>query len=226
MASTEFVDPYLDPHTGLLRNLVGALDDPALVAAEGALVFARAVQLLDHPRKPTGDLAELRAIHRYLFQDVFDWAGQIRTVDIRKRAGNASFFLPVSMIQRAAGFAAEELRQNNELRGMSRDQFVDRLAYHYDSFNYIHPFREGNGRTQRAFWSRVARDAGWQLDWRPVQGEVNDEASRAGHEDGDLEPLRAMFDVVVGDAPVHGDRGASWKKDERRRLGIAGDTNR
>jgi len=71
MASTEFVDPYLDPETGLLRNLVGARDNATLIAAEGALVFARAVQLLDRPVAPTGDLAELRAIHRFLFQDLF-----------------------------------------------------------------------------------------------------------------------------------------------------------
>lgn len=61
-SSTEFVDPYLDPETGLLRNLVGARDNTTHVAAEGALVFARAVQLLDRPAKPTGDLTELRAI--------------------------------------------------------------------------------------------------------------------------------------------------------------------
>lgn len=75
MASTEFVDPYLDPETGLLRNKVGAQTKVALDEAEGDLSFARLVQLMDHPVKPTGDLDELRAIHRHLFQDVYDWAG-------------------------------------------------------------------------------------------------------------------------------------------------------
>lgn len=220
MASTEFVDPYLDPETGLLRNLVGARDNATLVAAEGALVFARAVQILDRPPKPTGDLGELRAIHRFLFQDIFGWAGQIRTVDIRKKAENSGFFLPVAIIERAAGFAAEELRADHGLRGMSRDHFVDRLAYHYDSFNYIHPFREGNGRTQRVFWSRIARDAGWQLDWRPVHGAVNDEASRAGHEDNNLQPLREMFHLVVSQASDADRADDSWKRDEQQRLGI------
>lgn len=135
MASTDFVDPYLDPETGLLRNLVGARENATLIAAEGTLVYARAVQLLDQPPKPTSDLAELRAIHQLLFQDLFDWAGQIRTVDIRKRAENSGFFLPVSIIERAAGFAADEFRADNQLRNMSRDQFIDRLIYHYDSFN-------------------------------------------------------------------------------------------
>lgn len=153
MDSTEPVDPYLDPETGLLRNKVGARTRTALDEAEGDLSFARLVQLMDRPVRPTGDLDELRAIHRHLFQDIYDWAGQLRTVDIRKSVEGAQFFLPVSMIERAAVFAERELRADNMLCGMSRDHFIERLAYHYDSFNYTHPFREGNGRTQRVFWT-------------------------------------------------------------------------
>jgi cell filamentation protein len=82
--SEEFLNPYLDPETGILRNLVGARTKGSLGDAEGSLSFARLVQLMDRPAKPTGDLTELRAIHRNLFQDLYDWAGQIRTVDIRK----------------------------------------------------------------------------------------------------------------------------------------------
>lgn len=223
MASTEFVDPYLDPETGLLRNLVAARDNATLIAAEGALVFARAVQLLDRLVAPTGDLAELRAIHRFLFQDLFDWAGLLRTVDIRKNVERSEFFLPVSLIERAARFTVEELRTDRELRGMSRDQFVERLAHHYDQLNYIHPFREGNGRAQRVFWSRIARDAGWQLDWRVVQGDVNDEACRIAIESGDHGPLRAMFILAVTVAPDASDRDDAWKRDEKDRLGLARD---
>ncbi|MFZ2482207.1 MAG: Fic family protein [Propioniciclava sp.] len=164
MASTEFVDPYLDPECGILRNKVGARTKVALDDAEGDLSFARLMQLMDHPPKATGDLDELRAIHRHLFQDVYVWAGEVRIVDVRKNVEGADWFLPVSMIGRAAGYAAEELRSDNHLRGLDRESFIERLAYHYDQFNYIHPFREGNGRTQRVFWNRVGRDAGWQLD--------------------------------------------------------------
>lgn len=135
MASSEFVDPYLDPETGLLRNKVGARTKVALDEAEGDLAFARLIQLMDHPPKATGDLEELGAIHRHLFQDVYEWAGELRTVDIRKNVEGAEYFLPVSMIGRAASYAAEELRADNALRGMDRDQFIERLAYHYDQLN-------------------------------------------------------------------------------------------
>lgn len=118
-ALTEFVDPYLDPETGLLRNKVGARTQQALDLMEGDLSFTRLVQLMEHPVPPTSDLNELRAIHRHLFQDVYDWAGELRTVDIRKNVEGAQFFLPVSMIGRASVYCAEELRADGELRGMT-----------------------------------------------------------------------------------------------------------
>jgi cell filamentation protein len=167
--SEEFLDPYLDPETGILRNLIGARTKKSLEDAEGSLSFARLVQLRDRPAKPTGDLAQLRAIHRHLFQDLYDWAGQIRTVDIRKN--------------------------------------VD-----------IHPFREGNGRVQRVFWNRIALAAGWQLDWRPVHGDVNDRASRAASDQRDLGPLHAMFDQIVTPAPPARNRGRTWREAERQRM--------
>ncbi|MFV0320640.1 MAG: Fic/DOC family protein [Microbacterium sp.] len=214
----DFIDPYLDPESGLLRNLVGAQTKSALDDAEGALSFTRLVQLMDRPVKPTGDLDELRAIHRHLFQDAYAFAGELRTVDIRKNEEGAQFFLPVSMIERAAMFAAGELREDNALRGLSREKFIDRLAYHYDAFNYIHPFREGNGRTQRVFWNRVASTEGWQLDWRAVRGATNDEACRAASERRDFGPLREMVDQIVTKATPWLERDETWREAERARL--------
>jgi cell filamentation protein len=218
MASTDFVDPYLDPDTGVLRNKVGARTQVVLDDAEGDLSFARLMQLMDHPPKATGDLNELRATHGLLFQDVYEWAGQVRTVDVRKNVEGAEFFLPVSIIERAAAFAAEELRADNHLQGLDRDRFVDRLAHHYDQFNYIHPFREGNGRAQRVLWNRIARDAGWQLDWRGVRGATNDQASRAASDQRDLGPLREMFSGIVTKAAPAAERDAAWHAAERARL--------
>jgi hypothetical protein len=83
---------------------------------------------------------------------------------------------------------------------------------------YIHPFREGNGRTQRVFLNRIARDAGWQLDWRGVRGEVNDQACRAASERQDLGPLRSMFDQIVMEATPESARDDAWHAAERARL--------
>lgn len=199
MASTEGggQDPYLDPGTGLLRNNPGLGEQRALDAFEAERTEIRALQLLQSPPAFTGDLKHLQAIHRHLFQDVYDWAGQLRTVDIAKQDGE--HFMPMSLLQRGAGYAFDELRQDSFLRGMQPDRFVARLAHHYDQINYLHPFREGNGRTQRMFWSQVAVEAGYELDWSHVSGAVNDHASRAAHEQRDLDPLRDMFRQVVLD---------------------------
>jgi len=193
----DFVDPYLDPATGILKNLVGVATQAELDAVEGDLVPIRALRLAAEPPKPTGDLAELRVIHRFLFSPIYGWAGELRTVDIRKNVEGADYFVPVSMIERAAGFAADELRADDYLRGMDRATFIARLAHHYDQFNYIHPFREGNGRTQRWMWDRIARDAGWRLSWLGVTGVINDAASRIAADDQDLAPLIDMFDRIV-----------------------------
>jgi cell filamentation protein len=194
---SEANDPYLDPATGVLRNLVGARTRSELDDAEADVVMARATQLTFRPVAPTGDLAEFRAIHRHLFQDIYAWAGEIREVDLRKNLTGAQPFLPASVIRRAADFAADELRQDGMLRGLGRTEFIDRLSHHYDQWNHIHPFREGNGRTQRIFWSRVAADAGWDVDWREVTGAVNDEACRVASELSDLTPLLRMFARIV-----------------------------
>jgi cell filamentation protein len=82
---------------------------------------------------------------------------------------------------------------------------------------YIHPFREGNGRTQRIFWNRLALEAGWQLDWQPIHGEENHAAARAGSDDEDLEPLITMFEKVVTLPSAQDDR---WPSEEIQRLSI------
>jgi len=182
-------DPYQDPHTGILTNLIGARTAVELAAAEADLVAVRTLQLFRHPPAPTRDLTELQAIHRHLFQDIYPWAGQLRTVDLRKTVPGAQPFLPVSMITRSAGFVFDQLGQDRYLQHLHRDRLIEQLAYHYDQVNYLHPFREGNGRTQRVFFDRLAVTGGWWLDWTQVTGAVNDAASRAAAEDYDLTAL-------------------------------------
>lgn len=209
-----FADPYIDPATGILRNNVNAQTQVALDKAEGDLVYARLIQLLEAPPRPTGDLNELSAIHGHLFQDLYDWAGDVRTVDIYKSAP----FMPVSFVHRGAQHASEQLHEDGDLKGLSRGRFVSRLAHHYAQFNFVHPFREGNGRTQRFMFSRIARDAGWEIDWQKVTGEINNMASRVAHEAVEIGPLQQMFDRIVTEATPPSDRDDVWSLRERIRL--------
>ena len=190
-------DPYFDEKIGTLRNLLGAKSAEELELIEPQWVFANQLELEQAHIPRTNDLSELLALHAWLFRGVFDWAGEIRIVDIKKNTEDAEFFLLKSKILDASRFVFTELSAENGLRGLSKERFVNRLAYYYDQLNYIHPFREGNGRVQRIFWSRVARDVGYDLDWDDVIGDENDEASRLAAELMDRSRLEAMFRRIV-----------------------------
>lgn len=191
------IDPYFDESIGTLRNLLGAKSDEELQQLEAQIVFANELELAEIGIPRTNNLAELLAVHKQLFSNVYDWAGQIRTVDIRKNDENASFFLIVSKIVDASNYVFTELAKEACLTNLQPDVFVQRLAYFYDQLNYIHPFREGNGRAQRVFWSRVAYDAGYEINWDMTTSDENNEASRLAAEDMDVSGLVAMFKRIV-----------------------------
>lgn len=190
---SKFVDPYIDPKTGILRNLVGATTYSELRKAEGDIVALSEISLdnISH----TIDLNELRKIHKNLFNKIYDWAGELRIVNIRK--GSEEYFLDYVYLENGAKFVFEELPKENYLRGLEREVFAKRLAYFYEQLNFIHPFREGNGRTQRIFWQRVANETGYKIDWSKVVGEELDSASLIGRTENNLEPLEIMFKKIV-----------------------------
>ena len=191
------VDPYIDPSSGILRNLLGLSSLEELSEFEAQIVFANEISILDSNIKRTNNLLEVCAIHKHLFSDIYDWAGEVRTVDIAKNDDDSDFFLISNKITNASTYIFGELAKDNHLKGLDQDRFVNRLAYFYDQLNYIHPFREGNGRTQRIFWSRVANDAGYVIDWAGVVGNENDEASRVAANTMDISLLVSMFGRVV-----------------------------
>ncbi len=192
-----FVDPYIDDEIGDLRNLLGARSSSELKKLEPQIVFANELEMESLKLPRTNDFAELLSIHEQLFHNVYDWAGRIRTVDIKKNIDASEYFLIVDKIQDAAAFVFSELAKEQYLKGLSKEQFIKRLAYFYDQLNYVHPFREGNGRAQRIFWTRVAHDAGYEIGWDKIVGDENDEASRLGAEEMDLSGLVAMFSKIV-----------------------------
>lgn len=190
-------DPYFDENIGDLRNLLGATTSEELKAFEAQVVFANELELESVNIPRTNDLNELLLIHKQLFKGVYDWAGKIRTVDIRKNAKDSEFFLILSKINDATNYVFSELAKEKYLNNLAKDKFIERLAYFYDQLNFIHPFREGNGRSQRVFWGRVARDAGYRIDWSLVDDDENDKASRIAAENMDLSKLETMFTKIV-----------------------------
>jgi cell filamentation protein len=185
-------DPYADPVTGVLRNKLGLGTAEELAAAEREITHAALILLGETPVRATCDLPHLRAIHRRIFGDIYEWAGQIRTVAIAK---GSPFCLP-PYIESSSADIFRALHNENLLRGLQRGPFIDRLTFYLGEVNAVHPFREGNGRTQRAFFKQLARDAGFTLNWQHLDAARNIDVSAAIMR-GDAEPMRKMLDTLV-----------------------------
>ena len=199
-------DPYTDPVTGVLRNRLGFTDAAELSAAEREISALAEMQLGERPVRGGFDLAHLREVHRRLFEQVYPWAGQLRSVAIAKR----NLFCLPQYIESESGRVFGQLAGESALRGLGRDRFVDRTTYYLSEVNAIHPFREGNGRAQRVFFTQLAEQAGWRLDFSGTDQRENVAASVASF-DGDPVPLRDVLDrAVVGtvDPVAEGNRRA------------------
>ncbi len=98
------------------------------------------------PLGPTGMFGDLWRTHRGLFRDACDWAGEVGTVEIRKAGEGAQFLPPSASMPRGIAWARSELGKDDLLAGVASRRFPSRIAYHYDTYNFVHPFREGNGR--------------------------------------------------------------------------------
>ena len=185
-------DPHAGPVTGVLRNKLELSTVGELAAAEREITHAALIFLKETPVLPSYDLAHLCAIHRRIFGDIYDWAGQIRTVSIAK---GSPFCLP-QYIESSATVIFRTLHAENLLRGVRRAAFIDRLTYFFGEVNAIYPFREGNGRTQRAFFEQLAGDAGFTLDWQRLDADRNIAASAAIMR-GDQTLMREMLNELV-----------------------------
>ena len=182
-------DVYFDPDSGVLKNRFGITDAQLLEATEADLVASRSRELALKPLVGDFDLAHLKAIHRYLFGDIYEWAGQLRTVDISK--GN-NHFAHHSHIKSAAESILKRLADEKHLAGLDARSFGIRAAHYLGELNALHPFREGNGRAQRELISHLAHRNGYYIVWEQVTQPVLLQASIASFH-GDLAPLERVI---------------------------------
>ena len=150
---------YCYPDSDVLVNKLDIRDPNKLQIFERKLTMLRLLELIDKPIEGKFDLKHLQAIHAYIFQDVYDWAGKIRTVDIAK--GNT--FCNVRFISSQADAIFSKLKEEYYLAGLEEYMFTKRLAYYFSEINALHPFREGNGRSQREFIRSLALKNGYLI---------------------------------------------------------------
>lgn len=149
---------YKYPDSNVLRNKFGITDAVLLERNERRFVQTRIEQ-----GAPNGqfDIKHLQGIHKHLFQDVYEWAGEIRKVDIHK---GGSGFHPYNRIDMGMADVHKRLSDQNYLRGLGRDKFVTNAAEYIGDVNRLHPFREGNGRTQIQYLEQLGQQAGHKID--------------------------------------------------------------
>jgi cell filamentation protein len=193
-------DPYLDPTSGILRNKFGLREQKALDAKEADVVFVRSNLLQSNPIEGNYDCEHLKGIHRYPFQDVYDWAGQFRTIPLAKlnEIGGTRItrFTPPERIQGELKTLFEQLSTDEYLKGLPRRQFAHKMAALSSEINRIHRFREGNGRAQRQFVRQLAQGVGYKLHFEVVSKERLVQASieSAG---GDFAKMERLFDEIT-----------------------------
>lgn len=151
---------YCYPNCHVLKNKLNITDTQTLFQAELELTAKRLLELQLHPVKGNFDFKHLCQIHQRIFQDLYNWAGRPRTVDIAK----SNLFCLVQNIQEYASDIFQHYYPDCLNTKDNPKQFVHILTQHYADLNALHPFREGNGRSQREFTRELCLQCGYIFD--------------------------------------------------------------
>lgn len=158
---------YCYPDSDVLINLFDITDEEKLKELEKVYTLFRLSELKINPPKNPANMDAFLEIHRYILQDVYPFAGELRREMISK--GSSSFAHP-QFIEPELKKIFQALKEEDYLTNLPREEFISRLAYYLAELNALHPFREGNGRTTREFARQLALNARYQLDWEKIPG--------------------------------------------------------
>jgi cell filamentation protein len=191
--STGKWEDYVYPGTQVLRNKADIRDPADLDRFERGTTAIRIQELRESPVRGDFDLQHLKAIHKQVFKDVYEWAGDTRTVDIVKGSGaNQTLFAFTENIPKFGALAHDIIKEANYGRGQTKQEFAKTVTEVYAVVNEMHPFREGNGRATREFMNELARQSGHQFDYERVDKTVwNEAAKESAH--NNLAPMREVF---------------------------------
>lgn len=148
--------------TTCLINKLDIRDEEQLASVEAALTLANIGLLEQEPLEGRFDFAHYRAIHKFQFGELYEWAGEIRTVNLSKKGTQ---FVPSDEIEQVGNAIFDRLADMDFFRDEGFNAFVKHITEFYCDTNRLHPFREGNGRTQRVFLTQLIRHAGYDIDF-------------------------------------------------------------
>jgi cell filamentation protein len=194
----KYIDPdytYTDPKTGILRNLADITDKDVLLFAESGVVTKRVQELYLNPIK-IKDIKSLFDIHKHLFQDIYAWAGKKRIVEISK---DGKQFFPISYFENAFRYIDTLILEYKKIQKNEKQKLAQKLAEILDNVNYLHPFREGNGRAQREFIRLLALEKGLTLNLNPPDNSSVYERYMHGTINSDIKTLTNLFFELINE---------------------------
>lgn len=167
-------DPYVQSN-GTLKNKLNIVDPKELEKKERKITSLKVYEISERKNiKRTYDINHLKNIHKKIFEDIYEWAGKIRNVDIAK--GNTLFCKAIN-IENYAENIFSEIKRKNFFINCSKEDLAYNLAKTFLDLNALHPFREGNGRTQREFIRELTEDRGYIIDFDKISKEKMIEVS-------------------------------------------------
>lgn len=181
---------YCYPDSNVLINKLNITNNDDLSVAEREITSIKLAYAKQNRIKGNFDLKHMQKIHKFLFEDIYSWAGKLRYVNISK--GNQ--FCLAQNLERYAEDVFLKLKAENYL--VNSENVPERLAYYLSEINVLHPFREGNGRTQRLFIEYLALNAGYRVDFSDVTPEEMIIASAESFA-CNYEKINSMFERIT-----------------------------
>lgn len=163
-------DHYCYPKSNVLINKFDIRNKEDLNTVERQITALKIAKLEESPVNGNFDLKHLKSIHGFIFGDLYTWAGEIRTGEFLIKGD--SIFCRAMFIESMAADIHSKINADKFLKGFDKTDFIRRLAYYMGEINALHPFREGNGRTQRIFFKQFCSNAGYELAFHKAQKET------------------------------------------------------
>jgi cell filamentation protein len=196
----EWDSKYCYPNSYTLKNKLNIKDSNLLMEAERKIVAVKLYDAKVSPINGNFDVAHYLDVHKYLFEDIYDWAGKIRVVNISK----GTSFCQAIHIDSYLENIFSKLKNEAFLKGLNKSYMVKNLAYYLGELNAVHPFREGNGRAQRLFLEYLAEMNGYYLDFSKCPSEDMIIASEKSI-NGDNSNLEGIVDKIISEIIEEGE---------------------
>ena len=150
------------PDTTVLINKLGLKNQEALDNVESVAVALHSAEIESESSNAPFTFDFYCGLHKRLFGDLYDWAGELRTIDFSKKGTS---FYPARKLRALGNAKFARLQELDEFQGLNRSELIDEVTDFYHELNMLHPFREGNGRTQRLFFTLLLRRLGYSISF-------------------------------------------------------------